>query len=150
MISWLRRSIYADPLHAGRHPSQVFLLLLCVVSGIPKLFGVTTAGSVEASLPGWLAVAWGGVLFGGSAAALVGSYWRGELVTALTVERAGLALVGAAAVMFAIVVVFAGGWQRLLQAVIIAGFGGTCLRRAFDIGQVMKTAIRIVKNGDSE
>lgn len=145
MIRKLRRAVYGDPLYAGRHPFQTYLLALCVISGVPKLFGVTTSESIDAELPEWLAYAWGFMLSAGSLAALVGAYWRGQLATALTVERAGLAAVGAAAIVYGVVIVVAVHLPGLLAAGIVVGFGLFCVRRARDIGHVIKTAIQVAK-----
>ena len=91
---------YVDPLRAGRHPFQIFLLSLCVVSAAPYMFGAATAEAVAKQLPIYLAFAWGISLFLGSTIALVGSLWRGSFDTALTMERSGLYITGVAAVVY--------------------------------------------------
>lgn len=85
---------YTDPLQAGRHPFQTYLLALCFISGLPYFFGQATAEAVENRLPVYVALAWGVLLVVGSALALVGSHWRGGYDTALTMERAGLYITG--------------------------------------------------------
>lgn len=148
MIKWLRRtheSIYANPLYTGRHPFQVYLMVLCVLSSLPQLFGFVTAGSIESELPDWLAAAWNSVLLVGSTITLLGSYWPKGIATALTLERAGLALVGSASLVYTAVIIFDSGWTRLLAAAIIAAFGLSCLRRSRDIGHVITTAIKVAK-----
>jgi hypothetical protein len=95
---------YVDPLRAGRHPFQTFMLALCVISGLPYLFGEATAEAVERNLPVYLALAWGLSLLLGAALALFGSYWPRSIADALTMERVGLNLTGGAAVVYALCV----------------------------------------------
>lgn len=151
---------YADPLHAGRHPFQTFLLSLCVVSGIPLAFGVSTAQSIEATLPPWMAVSWGISLSVGAALGLAGSYWpRQRYAAALTLERVGLVIAGPAATVYA-VVIFVYGWPGgVVAGLITLAFGASCLKRAHDIGKVIHRAIamrttepmpRALREGESE
>lgn len=132
---------YIDPLHAGRHPFQTYLLLLCIIAGVPILFGRIGASSIESELPFWLAFIWALLLFLGSAVGLVGAYWRGDYTNALTIERIGLAIVGSAACVYAVVIIVNTGWDRLIPAAITLAFGVASLRRARDIGQIIKMAL---------
>jgi hypothetical protein len=145
---------YVDPLRAGRHPFQIYLLALSVVSGAPILFGSIGAGSIERELPFWLAFCWGLALFGGSGLALFGSFWQGGYVNALTMERIGLAIVGSAAVVYSITIMVAAGSSsppsRIVPAAIVLAYGGACLSRARDIGRIMRAAIADLKtNGEA-
>jgi hypothetical protein len=133
---------YADPLHAGRHPFQTFLLGLCVISGIPLAFGERTASSISALLPGWMAIGWGVSLSLGALVALVGSYWpRRNYATALTLERIGLVIVGPAAVVYACVIFIYGGMGGVTAGLITLAFGASAIQRAHDIGKVIHRAI---------
>jgi hypothetical protein len=136
---------YADPLHAGRHPFQTFMLSVCLVTGVPLLIGQPIAGSVNELLPAWMAFGWGMSLFLGAAIALAGSYWpRTNYATALTLERAGLVIVGPAAIVYAAIIpLFSGDTKGLVATLIALGFGGSCLKRAHDIGLVIVRAIAI-------
>jgi hypothetical protein len=95
---------YVDPLRAGRHPFQTYMLGLCIVSGLPYLFGKATAEAVEQHLPVYLALAWGLALLLGASVALVGSYWNRSIADALTMERVGLSITGGAALVYALCV----------------------------------------------
>lgn len=137
---------YADPLHAGRHPFQTYLLVLCVVSGVPLIFGRVPAASVEALLPEWVAVSWGVSLTGGALLGLIGSYWpRENYATALTVERIGLTLTGPAALLYATAIFLITGIDGFIAVGIVAGFGAACIKRGRDIGVIIARAI----SGDS-
>lgn len=153
MMAWLERRLrgsvsssipYTDPLRAGRHPFQTFMLGLCVISGIPLLAGRETAGSIDATLPDWLAVGWGICLFGGAVTALVGTYWRGEIDTALMLERMGLDLTGTAAVCYTAAILIVASIPGVVAAAIVLGFATACLRRARDVAAMFVRA----KNGD--
>ena len=62
----VNRLPYSDPLRAGRHPFQTYLLALCVVSGAPMAAGQVTANSLEEQLPEPLVIAWGVMLVFGA------------------------------------------------------------------------------------
>lgn len=131
---------YADPLQAGRHPFQTYLLTLCLISAVPLLFGITPT-SIQAELPRWLVIPWGTMLLTGAGSALVGSHWRGNYANALTIERSGLAIVGMPALVFATAIIMYAGWHGLVSAALTAGFGLSCLRRSSDIGGIIKRAL---------
>lgn len=135
------RVAYADPLKAGRHPFQTYMLALTLASGFPLLLGKAPAGTLYAELPPLLEAAWGLMLFGGAAVALLGSYWRGGYSTALTLERAGLSVCGVPALVYGIDLLFAPNFSKMTAALILAGFGLSCLRRSRDIGHVVKRAL---------
>lgn len=137
---------YADPLRAGRHPFQTFMLALCVISGIPLAFGQETASSVQSLLPGFMAIGWGISLSLGAVVALVGSYWPREgYATALTLERIGLLIVGPAALVYGFIIALFAGLGGLVSMCIIIAFGGSCILRARDIGCVFHRAIAAVE-----
>jgi len=138
---------YADPLQAGRHPFQTYMCFLCVVAGFPLLFGEPNAGSVEASLPGWMAAAWGCCLTLGAILTLVGSYWRRDWLDALTIERIGLTGVGGGAFLYGLIILAQFSWGGVLAGFIVLGFGLACLSRSRDIGKVIKRGIRLKEEG---
>jgi hypothetical protein len=93
---------YVDPLRAGRHPFQIYMLSLCVAAGIPYFFGQASAEAVQNQLPEYLALGWGISLTVGASIGLLGSFWRGGYDMALTLERIGLYLTGIAAIIYAL------------------------------------------------
>jgi hypothetical protein len=139
----LRRFIpYGDPVKAGRHPYQTFILALCVASGLPLLVGHPASGSLESLLPLWLSITWGASLFVGALLGLSGPYWRGTAVTALTIERCGLMLVGGAACIYGAIIVGAVGFAGSFAAAITVGFGGASLLRAHQLGRLVRYGLR--------
>lgn len=107
------------------------------------IFVPPAAESVEFLLPHWVAVAWGVCLVLGSALGLVGSYLprRMGYANTLTIERAGLALAGSAALVYAVLILVYSGLSRGVSSCIIAGFGISCLFRSRDIAKVITRAI---------
>jgi hypothetical protein len=148
----MHRVSYIDPLHTGRHPFQVYILALCVLSGATLLLKDQTPSAIQGLLPGWLQLAWAIMLVGGSIIALFGSYWpggRGGYANALTAERIGLGIVGAAAVVYGLAIIVVVSLPGIVAAGITLGFGLSCLIRARDIGRIIRSAIRNVKEQKS-
>lgn len=87
-------------------PDAVILALLCLLGGISALLG-PRPGSIAAALPGWLQFAWAVALLAGGAARTAGL-----LVRRVDVDAAGCALLGPAALIYGLIVVFRGpaGW----------------------------------------
>jgi hypothetical protein len=139
---------YADPFRAGRHPFQRYLLALAVVGSLPILLGKPTAGSIEALLPPAIVLGWGLLLLVGCGIALVGVFWPlrepitpKSFVTALFLERLGLALVWPTALVYAAIIVILTGVSGLLAAAIVAGFGWASRRRMKDCARMFQRAI---------
>jgi hypothetical protein len=119
-----------DTLSASRHPFQTYLLALAVVSGIPLLFGRVNSGTIQESMSPLLVLAWGVMLVFGSLLALVGTYWRGHVLTGYVLERAGLTGVGGAAFVYAITALLDVGVRATFSSCITAGFGIACFAQA--------------------
>lgn len=133
---------YIDPLMAGRHPFQVFMLTLSFISGLPILFGEFTAGSVESTLPPIIAYGWGASLVLGSIVALIGSYLsQAHYATAVILERMGLTITGLSAVVYAVIIALQLEPGGLLAAGIVLAYGSACLSRARDISRIIHRAI---------
>lgn len=139
---------YADPFRVGRHPFQRYLLIVAIVGSVPLLFGEPTSGSIEASLPPAVVLGWGVILTLGCATTLVGIYWPlrepitpRSFVTALFLERIGLALVWPTALVYAGIIVLVTGFSGMLVASLVAGFGWASRRRMKDTARVFRRAI---------
>lgn len=139
---------YADPFRAGRHPFQRYTLALCIIGTLPLLFGEPTSGSIEASLPAVVVWAWGLLLTLGCAVTLFGVFWPlrepitpRSFVTALFLERLGLAIVWPTAFVYAGIIVVATGWSGFLVAMLVVGFGWASRRRMLDCAKTFRRAI---------
>ena len=86
----------------SRHPFQTFIMILCLVSGIPLMTGQAPApASMEAALPSSILYVWGACLTIGAGLTLIGSF-RNSRIKWLLIEQVGLALVGAAAILYGV------------------------------------------------
>lgn len=136
---------YADPLYAGRHPFQTYLLSLCVVSVVPQILGRRTATSIEALLPHWIAAAWLYALATGALVALIGSRMpRRHYASALVVEQLGLFIVAGPAFVYALAIMLYAGWGGIPAASLVFAFGVAALSRGRDIGRVLHRASLLV------
>lgn len=106
-----------DPLGYPRHGLVVYLLGLCVLSGVTLLFGEPAAGSLEAALDREVVAAWAALLTLGAATALVGMFWPGDIRTGLVAKRLGYAGLTFASAIYALVII--GSFQR--EATLVGG-----------------------------
>ena len=133
---------------ARRHPDQVLVAALLVVSGLPILFGGPRPGSVSATLPEVLVYLWAGVLVLGGvlvvAAALVRSAELG-----LYLELAAHPPLAVMLWVFGASAVAVGGGKAIVAASIIGGIG---LARTVRTVQVVRTLAKLrrdLKQGGS-
>lgn len=130
---------------SGRHPFEIYILYLALLTALPTLLGVTPRpGSINYLMPGWMAVGWSAFLAGGAALTLLGIYWR-ERATGLIMEQLGLALVGVMSVAYAVCVLYVTGLDSGVGAAIVGGFGVSCLRRYWQIQQVLDSVHEVEK-----
>lgn len=135
-------------LSPSRHPFQLFILVLCFITGLPVILGKMPApGTLENSLPDILLVGWSWVLVLGSGVAMLGSLWPGKIL----LEQLGLICTGFAAGLYgALVMIIAwdrGGYQA---GGIILAFGAACLWRAWQIQRDINRADRILRRRRSK
>jgi hypothetical protein len=118
-----------DASMAGRHPFEIFTLILGFITGLPRLLGVTPApNSITAVLPPVLVLAWSFVLVAGCGVALTGVWWRNRAI-GLILEQLGLAFVGVACIVYSGVAIIALGPNASIPVGIVAAFGVSCLVR---------------------
>jgi hypothetical protein len=118
-----------DASMAGRHPFEIFTLILGFITGLPRLLGVTPApNSITAVLPPVLVLAWSFVLVAGCGVALTGVWWRNRAI-GLILEQLGLAFVGVACLVYSGVAIIALGPNASIPVGIVAAFGVSCLVR---------------------
>lgn len=132
---------------SGRHPFELYLLYLTLLVSVPIVLGAAPRpGSVADLLPDLMAWGWSLILAVGSAVALLGIFWR-ERVTGLIAEQVGLVLVGVATLAYTVMVFHAVGDDGLVQIAIVGGYGASCIRRYFQIQQILDVAHQIEKRG---
>ena len=134
----ITRPTLDDPLYTQRNPYQTFLLILAAISSWPLLKGETGSAALEAELSDAAVMLWGVALLAGSLVALLGEFWRGHDWTGHVIERAGLALVGVAALIYATVIWTATDLAHAdvsFAVALTAAWGAACLWRC---GQITK------------
>lgn len=128
-----------DTIPARRHPHQVFVAGFAILAGLPVLLGGPSAGSLSASLPGWLLAVWGFTLTVGGLAILGAAAVR-SAITALYLEAAAHLPLAIMAYAYAAALVNLAGIRGLSAAAIVAGFGLASTVRA---AQVIRTLRRL-------
>jgi hypothetical protein len=116
--------------------SMVFLIAyLAIVAGLPIMIDPSTFAptSVQLNLSDWLVRTWGLALFvGGTFSGL------GLATDRPRIERAGLALLSAGALIFSLVIVTYAGWAGLLPCLTYGLFAWSSVARYRKLGKVLK------------
>ena len=133
----------------SRHPDELFLLGLCLVSGITIVFGdVPEPDSIEAALPRWASIGWGIFLLLGPLTTLVGIFWPGKRVTdGLIVEQVGQVTTGMIAIFYAVVLIIAAWPAAVVAGSITFAFGCARIWRWVQIQRLLKEYQAVADNG---
>lgn len=130
---------------------EILIAWLCLVSGVPMMIGHAQPNSVIALLPEWLVRVWGINLALGGLLILLGyGAWRhrartvvhGEL--GLSVEQAGLCLLGSGTLVFGVIIILVAGWAGTLPAGTYLVFTAACLFRYVEINDI-KRGLNVIK-----
>lgn len=126
---------FRAPNPAARYPVDpraLFVLILCIVAGIPLLSGVAEPGSIEQTLPSWAIIIWAlGLVIGASVT--LGGMSQQTLKGAL-LEQVGSVAVGVATIYYGAVIMYiAPGLSGLLPASIVVGWGAANIWRWFQL-----------------
>jgi hypothetical protein len=115
---------------------EVFVALLCLVSGLPILISPTAFAptAVLALMPLWLVLCWGVCLTLGGLADLIGIATEN-----LYIRRAGLILLSAGSLVMAMGVLSLTGSTRLFVAGTYLVFGWATAARYYVIGKSLKS-----------
>jgi hypothetical protein len=104
---------------------------------------------ITQTAPFWVPYYWGGSLFFGALAALLGSFWiEKKAADGLVIEAFGLVVITPAAVVYAATVFLISGLDGILGGCSILGFGIFCLIRIRDIFRVLRSAGKLVKEAN--
>lgn len=120
------------PEPSSRHPLIVFLLGLCVISGLGIGLGAPAPGSIEEQLPSVGVLVWALALGGGATTVLVGLALQANhqrLVVGVLLEQVGVVVLGFAAIIYSAAALVTVGWSGLLPAGTTLTFGIACLYR---------------------
>jgi hypothetical protein len=139
------------PRPAARYPADprtVFLLGLCVASGVPLLFGNVAPGSIAALLDEPLVIGWGVMLTVGAIVSLVGIYRR--TVLGVILEQVGSVAVGGASMLYAAAILLQVGARGVFSAAIITGWGLSCFWRWGQLQALLNTAQVVADHHDHD
>ncbi|MEU8379789.1 hypothetical protein [Streptosporangium sp. NPDC048865] len=124
------------PLWVRRQPTDAFLTLLGLSSGIALLVGPATSRALETVLPAWGRLLWGLCQVLGCAAWLAGLISIREqedgqlIITRLPMLILGLQLLAPAALVYGVSIILLSGWAGVLAAWLpLAAAAMTYLRR---------------------
>ena len=123
-------------LHSLRIASiEVFVALLCLLSGLPILFNPATfaPASVIVAFPMVLVIAWALCLVVGGGLNLVGL-----AVDNPYLRRAGLAMLAGGATFMALSILFVAGWVKLFSIGVYLIFAWACAARYVTLGTDLK------------
>lgn len=116
------------------NPMEVYLLALCVLSGLVGLVVTITTGHTANGLPAWLSVPWNVLLTVGGLGGLAGTFWRDAVIGQLIV-RAAMWPIACGAAVYAVILGARFGW---LQGIVVAAFGAAAAWRAIQITRRMR------------
>lgn len=125
---WRRTILRHTPPVLFEYPFELFLSVLCLLSGLPMLLGLATPRSIEALLPWPVVRMWALALIVGSVSTSYGLL-RASRVPAFT----GLRLLGDASLIYAVAILIVAGWRGLLASMLTLAFATACLARAFHL-----------------
>lgn len=135
------RDDLGDPMHkaivpvpARRHPHQVFMAALLMVSGLPILLGGPRPGSINASLPTPLLMLWAGVLTLGGALVVLAAIV--PPLAALFLELIADPPLAVMCLVYAASVLMVAGSRGLVPVALVTGLALAFAIRAI---QVMRT-----------
>lgn len=129
--------------HAARHPYAVYLLALCVLSGLLALLGTATGQPTEppavaAAVPEWARLAWYSLLICGGSLALLGVLWPHQrivdLVTGLLWERRGVYGLTLGAALYGVALIALDGPVSKVSGALTVGFAVASAMRVRRIG----------------
>jgi hypothetical protein len=129
-------------------PRALFVLNLCVLIGVPLIFGNAAPGSIASKLDQPWVITWGVMLSAGSLVALMGV--ARQSVNGILFEQIGSVAVGFACVIYATAIAFSVGWSGLAPLVIVLGWGSSCLWRWFQLQRLMVNTERIVREAHED
>lgn len=108
-------------------PRALFLLAMCVVSGVPLIFANATPGSINAQLDLPMIIAWGVMLSGGALLSLVGSLR--QTINGIITEQVGSVALGFACLIYAGAVWLTVRWAGAVLICLIIGLSGASFWR---------------------
>lgn len=136
------------PKPASRYPADpraVFILILCIVSGLPLILTDIEPGSLESLMPTWWIVLWGLALVCGAGCALWGM--SRQTVDGILVEQVGSVIVGCSSIIYSAAIIIAVGSSGIVSAGIVFGWGLSCFWRWLQLQALVVQGVAVVEGG---
>ena len=133
------------PKPASRYPADpraVFILILCIVSGLPLILTDIEPGSLESLMPTWGIVLWGLALVSGAGCALWGM--SRQTVDGILVEQVGSVIVGCASIIYSAAILLVVGSSGLVSGGIVFGWGLSCFWRWLQLQALVNQGVSVV------
>ena len=122
------RSFRAPAVRYPPDPRVLFLLGMCVISGVPLVLADATPQSIMAQIPdAWVVVAWGLMLTLGALLTLIGT--MKQSVNGIIAEQVGSVAVGFSCIIFAGAIYGYTHWRGAVVMLLVFGLGVACLWR---------------------
>ena len=122
------RSFRAPAVRYPPDPRVLFLLLMCVISGIPLIFADATPRSILSQITDtWVIVVWGIMLTGGALLTLLGT--MRQSVNGVIAEQVGSVSLGFSCIIFAGAIFGYTRWAGSVVMLLVFGLGVACLWR---------------------
>lgn len=129
---------HIKPIPARRHPAQVVLAVILMVSGLAILLGGTRPGSINASLPTPLVMLWAGVLTVGGAMVVAAAIV--PPLAALFLELAADPSMAIMCGVYAASVFTVAGGRGAVTAGVVAGIAASYAIRAYQVARTLAAA----------
>lgn len=120
--------------HKDKPADTIFLMFLCLLSGVTQLFGYSETPAVTTLVPEWAYYFWAVILFLGSGISLAGVLW--EYPKGLAIEIAGRWMLWPSCVAYAGASLFYD--HRIMSALLLCAFAWTCYARIRDVNDRIK------------
>lgn len=124
-------------LKTNTDPRAVFILTLCIVTGLPLIAGVVAPGSFEQLLPSLIVRLWGISLVLGCGVTLFGMS-RNSKLYGMQMEQVGSVAVAAVSLFYATAVFIVAGNSGITAAGFIIGWAISCLYRYWQLEHLIR------------
>lgn len=124
------------------HPAEWFLAVLCFLSGLTIVSGISKPSSVSSLLWRPIYEGWGAALLIGSIALMAGltsiRWARGTdlyTIKRVPIYKLGLRLLGLTSSAYAVAVLIVGKWNGTFTAAVTLAFAAMCAIRLLNLGR---------------
>lgn len=148
IVRYALRSFTAPAVRYPPDPRALFIMLLCILVGLPLIFASATPGTVAAKLDPLWQVVWGVMLSGGSLLTLLGALR--QTVNGVLLEQVGSVALGFACLIYAGAIWATVHWDGSVPIGIVLGLGIASLWRWGQLQAFLNQAERTAQENAQE